>query len=56
MPITTDTDLKVIALCMSDDGVPQTVGDRMRIADELVGGLLKNNVKPRAFRAGMVDG
>ncbi|BBO70545.1 methyltetrahydrofolate--corrinoid methyltransferase [Desulfosarcina alkanivorans] len=45
MPIVADTDMKVIALCMSDAGMPQTVGDRMRIADELVGGLLKNNVK-----------
>jgi 5-methyltetrahydrofolate--homocysteine methyltransferase len=45
MPIVADTDMKVIALCMSDSGMPQTVGDRMKIADELVGGLLKNNVK-----------
>jgi hypothetical protein len=45
MPIIAGTDMKVIALCMSDAGMPQTVDDRMRIADELVGGLLKNNVK-----------
>lgn len=45
MPIVADTDLKVIALCMSDAGMPQTVEDRMKIADELVGGLIKNNVK-----------
>ena len=44
MPIIAGTDLKVIALCMSDAGMPQTVADRMAIADELVGGLLKNNV------------
>ena len=44
MPIIAGTDLKVIALCMSDSGMPQTVADRMAIADELVGGLLKNNV------------
>jgi 5-methyltetrahydrofolate--homocysteine methyltransferase len=44
MPIIANTDIKVIALCMSDSGMPQTVGDRMQIADELVGGLLKNNV------------
>jgi 5-methyltetrahydrofolate--homocysteine methyltransferase len=44
MPIVADTDLKLIALCMSDKGMPQTVEDRMKIADELVGGLLKNNV------------
>jgi cobalamin-dependent methionine synthase I len=45
MPIIAGTDLKVIALCMSDAGMPQTVDDRMKIADELVNGLLKNNVK-----------
>jgi cobalamin-dependent methionine synthase I len=41
MPIIANTDMKVIALCMSDAGMPQTVEDRMKIADELVGGLLK---------------
>ena len=45
MPIIAGTDMKVIALCMSDAGMPQTVDDRMRIADTLVNGLLKNNVK-----------
>ena len=45
MPIIAGTDMKVIALCMSDAGMPQTVDDRMKIADRLVGGLVKNNVK-----------
>ena len=45
MPIIAGTDMKVIALCMSDKGMPKTVDDRMRIAEELVNGLLKNNVK-----------
>jgi 5-methyltetrahydrofolate--homocysteine methyltransferase len=44
LPVIAGTDLKVIALCMSDAGMPQTVADRMAIADELVGSLLKNNV------------
>ncbi len=44
MPILAGTDLKVIALCMSDAGMPQTVADRMAIADELVNGLVKHNV------------
>jgi 5-methyltetrahydrofolate--homocysteine methyltransferase len=44
MPIVAGTDMKVIALCMSDAGMPKTVDDRMKIADELVGGLIKNNV------------
>ncbi len=45
MPIIAGTDMKVIALCMSDEGMPQTVDDRMKIADELVNRLIKNNVK-----------
>lgn len=45
MPILAGTDMKVIALCMSDAGMPQTVDDRMSIADELVNGLVKNNVR-----------
>jgi 5-methyltetrahydrofolate corrinoid/iron sulfur protein methyltransferase len=45
MPIIAGTDLKVIALCMSDAGMPKTVDDRMKIADEMVNGLLKNNIK-----------
>ena len=45
MPIIAGTDMKVVALCMSDAGMPQTVDDRMKIADTLVGGLVKNKVK-----------
>ena len=45
MPIVAGTDMKVIALCMSDEGMPETVDDRMKIADKLVNGLLQNNVK-----------
>jgi 5-methyltetrahydrofolate--homocysteine methyltransferase len=44
LPIVAGTDLKIIALCMSDDGMPQTVDDRMKIADKLVNGLVQNNV------------
>ena len=44
MPIVANTDMKVIALCMSDAGMPQTVEDRMRIAEALVNGLVKNNI------------
>ena len=44
MPIIAGTDMKVIALCMSDDGMPQTVDDRLKIADKLVTGLVKNNI------------
>ena len=45
MPIVAGTDMKVIALCMSDEGMPESVEDRLRIADKLVNGLLQNNVK-----------
>jgi cobalamin-dependent methionine synthase I len=45
MPIIANTDVKVIALCMSDEGMPQTVEDRMKIADKLINGLVQNNVK-----------
>lgn len=45
MPIIAGTDMKVIALCMSDQGMPETVDDRMKIADKLVNGLLQNKVK-----------
>jgi len=38
------TDLKVIALCMSDAGMPETADARLKIADKLVNGLIQNNV------------
>ena len=44
VPIVAGTDLKVVALCMSDEGMPETTDDRMSIADKLINGLLKNNV------------
>jgi 5-methyltetrahydrofolate--homocysteine methyltransferase len=45
MPIIAGTDMKVIALCMSDEGMPETVEDRLKIADKLVNGLVQKNVK-----------
>ncbi len=44
MPIVAGTDLKVIALCMSDEGMPETTDARLEIADRLVNGLVQNNV------------
>ncbi|MBW2513846.1 MAG: methyltetrahydrofolate cobalamin methyltransferase [Deltaproteobacteria bacterium] len=44
LPIVADTDMKVVALCMSDEGMPETADDRMAIADKLVNGLLQKNV------------
>jgi len=34
------TDLKVVALCMSDEGMPQTADQRLNIADKLINGLV----------------
>lgn len=45
MPILAGTDFKVVALCMSSEGMPKTVEDRMAITDQLVNGLLQNHVK-----------
>ena len=44
LPIIAGTDLKVVALCMSDAGMPKTVDDRMVIADKLIDGLVQHNV------------
>jgi 5-methyltetrahydrofolate--homocysteine methyltransferase len=44
LPIVAGTDFKVVALCMSDAGMPKTVDDRMIIADKLVNGLLQQHV------------
>jgi 5-methyltetrahydrofolate corrinoid/iron sulfur protein methyltransferase len=44
IPLLSGTKMKVIALCMSDDGPPETTDDRMKIADKLVNGLVQNNV------------
>ena len=43
-PIVAGTDLKVVALCMSDEGMPESTDDRLKIADKLVNGLLQKNV------------
>ncbi len=45
LPLLAGTDLKVIALCMSDGGMPATVDDRLKNAEALVGSLIKSNVK-----------
>ncbi len=44
LPLIAGTDMKVIALCMSDKGMPETAQDRLKIADTLINGLLKNNI------------
>jgi cobalamin-dependent methionine synthase I len=44
LPLVSGTDLKVVALCMSDQGMPKTCEDRLAIADRLVDGLVRANV------------
>lgn len=44
LPVLAGTGLKVIALCMSDEGMPQTTDDRMKIADDLVNLLTQNRI------------
>ena len=44
LPVVAGSDLKVIALCMSDSGMPESKDDRLSIASELVNSLVKNNV------------
>ena len=44
LPVLKGTDMKVIALCMSDEGMPYTKDDRMKIADRLINNLQQNNV------------
>ncbi|MDR2443715.1 MAG: methyltetrahydrofolate cobalamin methyltransferase [Deltaproteobacteria bacterium] len=44
LPLVAGTDFKVVALCMSDAGMPTTCADRLSIADKLVEGLTAKNV------------
>ena len=45
LPVIAGTDCQVIALCMSDAGMPETVDDRLSIADKLINGLIQNHIK-----------
>lgn len=44
IPLIAGTDLKIVALCMSDEGMPETMDARLKIAEKLIDGLVKNNV------------
>jgi 5-methyltetrahydrofolate--homocysteine methyltransferase len=44
LPIVAGTNHKVVALCMSDDGMPETTEARLKIADKLINSLVQNNV------------
>ena len=45
LPVVKEYNAKVVALCMDDAGVPETAGDRLRVADKLVGNLLAAGVE-----------
>ena len=44
LPMVAGSGCKVVALCMSDEGMPQTADQRLAIADRLINGLVKANV------------
>ncbi len=44
LPVVSGTDFKVIALCMSDDGMPVTAAERLDIAERLITGLTNSGV------------
>ena len=44
LPLLAGSDLKVVALCMSDEGMPDTCEARTAIADKLINGLVRRNV------------
>lgn len=44
LPLVAGSGVKVVALCMSDEGMPETVDQRLSIADKLVNGLVSNKV------------
>jgi 5-methyltetrahydrofolate--homocysteine methyltransferase len=44
MPVISGTAFKVVALCMSDAGMPESSGDRVKIADKLVNTLTRNGI------------
>lgn len=46
IPLLAGTDCRVVALCMSDDGMPRTAEDRLRVAHKLINGLVNNNISP----------
>lgn len=44
LPVVSGADCRVIALCMSDSGMPETKDDRLSIASDLINKLVKNKV------------
>jgi cobalamin-dependent methionine synthase I len=44
LPVVAGSRSKVVALCMSDEGMPETADQRMAIADQLINGLVQHQV------------
>jgi len=44
LPLVAGSGVKVVALCMSDEGMPATAADRLTIAERLIEDLVRNNV------------
>ncbi|MGE5256642.1 MAG: methyltetrahydrofolate cobalamin methyltransferase [Hyphomicrobiales bacterium] len=44
LPVVAGSGSKVVALCMSDEGMPETADQRMAIADQLINGLVQHRV------------
>lgn len=44
MPLITGTKVKIVALCMSDEGMPKSSLERILVADELIGKLTGNEI------------
>ena len=44
MPLLAGTDCRIVALCMSDEGMPKTADDRLRIAEKLVNALVRDGI------------
>lgn len=45
-PLVTEYETSIVALCMDDTGMPETMDDRFRIADSMIGKLTKLGMKP----------
>lgn len=45
-PLVLEYNTSIIALCMDDDGMPETADDRVRIAEKLLNDMTKEGVKP----------
>jgi 5-methyltetrahydrofolate--homocysteine methyltransferase len=44
LPVIAGSGCKIVALCMSDEGMPKTADQRLAVADRLINGLTQNNV------------